>query len=231
MSELKDYFADDNYSLEGDKFTVADVHTIPMDADGNDVGWVLHAGTGRINLAVLTSELPSGEDCSFVGPVYSYYEFISNDFKRLTNQEWREMNGAAPAYRPTFTNYYMADKNGNKPGGEHTNLYLKTVGIEEEYPIYDNKLSINVAPNPFSNNVMFSFYISSEMANKAAEFSIYDLNGNIVKTIINEPLFHNNYSIVWDGTNTSGAKVPQGAYIYSMRLGEQIETGTVNLVR
>jgi len=218
-------------ATETDKFTVADVHTIPTDADGNQVGWVLHAGTGRINLAVITSELPSGDKCSYVGPVYSYYEFLSNDFKRLTNQEWREINGAAPAYRPTFTNYYMADKDGNKPGGEHTNLYLKHVGIDDETPDFDNQLTINVAPNPFSNYVMFSFSISSELANKNAEFTIYDLNGNIVKTIINEPLFHNNYSLVWDGTNTAGAKVPQGTYIYSMRLGEEIKTGRVNLVR
>lgn len=231
-TNLHRYKGSDESSTEQDKFTVADVHTIPTDESGNDVGWVLHAGTGRINLATITSDLPSGKQCSYVGPVYSYYEFISNDFKRLTNQEWREMDGAAPASRPNFTKLYMADKNGNKPTGEYTSLYLKQYSdIEDELPKYNNQLEVNIAPNPFSNRVIFSFYISKEMTSSTTEFSIYDINGNLVKNLINQPLFNNNYSIIWDGTNKTNELVSQGIYIYSIRIGEHYKSGTVTLVK
>jgi hypothetical protein len=34
--------------------TIADVHTAPTDAGGNERGWVLHAATGRPMLMVFT---------------------------------------------------------------------------------------------------------------------------------------------------------------------------------
>ena len=40
--------------------TIADVHTAPTDAGGNDVGWVLHVGTGFPRLMVVTAETCTG---------------------------------------------------------------------------------------------------------------------------------------------------------------------------
>ncbi len=230
--KMQEYIEKKDASTEQDKFTVADVHTIPMDETGMDVGWVLHAGTGRPNLAVINTKLSSGENCAFVGPVYSYYEFISNDFKRLTDQEWREMNGSSPAERPDFTRYYMADENGNPYEGEETTLYLKYhTGIEDDKPISTSKLKVTATPNPFSNVVLFKFNITKEMADKYSEFKIFDLNGNLVKSIINGHLYSNNYSLIWDGTDELGQQLAQGTYIYSFQVGNEFVSDKITLIK
>ena len=68
-------------------YIVADVHTSPTNETGTRVGWVFHVGTGPLDLAVLTAENAAGEDISYVGPVSSYYETVTTNFKRLTDEE------------------------------------------------------------------------------------------------------------------------------------------------
>jgi hypothetical protein len=231
VTELSSYYYNDSASTEQDKFTVADVHTIPMDEFQNEVGWVLHAGTGRINLAVITTELPNGETCSFAGPVYSYYEFISNDYERLTDQDWREMDGE-PAYRPEFTNLYMANKNGESPTGNFVSLYTIPAGVEDETPMeYDTEFSVSACPNPFSNHVVFKFRLSGENANQNVEFNIFDINGRRVRTLVNQHLYANNYALVWDGMSDGGTQVLPGVYTYTVQIGDIVESGKVTMVK
>jgi hypothetical protein len=213
-----------------DDFIVADVHTIPTNEAGYMVGWVLHAGTGRINMAVITAPTPDGGSRSYIGPVYSYYEFISNDFKRLTNEEWREMDGA-PAYRPAFTNLYLADKSGNNPVGKKVSLFSVPSSIKEELPKNDDYLNLSCYPNPFSNSTVISFTINKDIADKIIELNIYDISGNLIKSLINQKLIANNYSMVWDGLDNQNKKVNSGTYIYSIKTGAKVHSGKVNLVR
>ncbi len=215
---------------EADKFIVADVHTIPTDEGGNEVGWVLHAGTGSVNLAVITAPTPQGGFRSYVGPVYSYYEFISNDFKRLTNEEWREMDGA-PAYRPAFTNLYLANESGESPVGDFVTLLLEKTSVEDNNVIRNLGVNLKCSPNPFSNMTVFTFTVNKEIADKQAELKIFDLEGNLIKTLINQALVNNNYSIPWDGTDNLKRAVLNGTYIYSLVIGNNKNTGKVNLVK
>lgn len=70
--------------------TIADVHTQPTDAGGNEVGRVLHVGTGDARLMVVTVETCSGPR-AYAGLVSSYYERIEEDWKRLTDPEWEDI--------------------------------------------------------------------------------------------------------------------------------------------
>ena len=83
-----------------DDFIVADVHTQPTDESGNVVGKVLHVGVGKVNIGVFIVESPSSgfEKMAYVGPVMSYYQKVTDNFKRLTDSEWADMinNGTAP---------------------------------------------------------------------------------------------------------------------------------------
>ncbi len=101
--------------LKEDK-VVADVHSAPTDEFGNMVGWVLHVGTGPINLGVFVAEAPDNKSIAYVGPVLSYYEHITTNFKRFTDEEWKEIYNVAPSLRPSFVNLYLADTNGVSKG-------------------------------------------------------------------------------------------------------------------
>jgi hypothetical protein len=87
-------FFDREESLKFDP-TIADVHTQPTDEAGNPVGRVLHVGTGRPRLMVVTIDTCSGPR-AYAGVASSYYERVTEDWKRLTDQEWAADVGNQP---------------------------------------------------------------------------------------------------------------------------------------
>lgn len=68
---------------------IADVHTQPADEGGAIVGRVLHVAVGEPRMMVITVNTCSGPR-AYVGPVFSYFEKITEDFERLTDSDWAE---------------------------------------------------------------------------------------------------------------------------------------------
>ena len=71
-------------------------------------------------------------------------------------------------------------------------------------------------PNPFNPTTTISFSVAQE---SNVSLKIYDINGSLVKTLVNEHKAAGTYSHVWDGRNDSGLKVSSGIYIYRMVSG------------
>ncbi|MDH5672693.1 MAG: DUF3160 domain-containing protein [Myxococcales bacterium] len=67
--------------------TIADVHSQPTDEAGNEVGRVLHVGTGMARLMVVTADTCNGPR-AYAGLASSYYEKVTEDWQRLTDEEW-----------------------------------------------------------------------------------------------------------------------------------------------
>jgi hypothetical protein len=79
-------FFDPGQSLEADP-TIADVHTQPTDEGGNDVGRILHVGTGNARLLVTTIETCNGPR-AYVGLASSFGQTVEENWTRLTDPEW-----------------------------------------------------------------------------------------------------------------------------------------------
>ncbi len=77
-------FFDDGLAFDP---TIADVHTQPTDECGNDVGRVLHMGTGAARLMVVITEGCSGPR-AYAGLASSYFEKVTEKYERLTDPEW-----------------------------------------------------------------------------------------------------------------------------------------------
>ncbi len=92
-------------------YLVADYHTTPTDCAGNIMGWISHAGTGPVDLAIVTAALPDVNTAVFVGPVMSYFEYRTTDFQRLTDEEW-EITFLQEATRPDWTSSFLANESG-----------------------------------------------------------------------------------------------------------------------
>ena len=83
---------------------IADVHTQPTDEAGNDVGRVLHVGTGQPRMIEVRIEHDRGAHArTYRGFVSSYAEVITDHFRRLTDHEWREMRTPAPPWLDAIT--------------------------------------------------------------------------------------------------------------------------------
>lgn len=74
---------------------VADVHTQPTDEVGNEVGRVLHVGTGLPRQMVVTVATCSGPR-AYVGLASRYHETITENWERLNDEAWAERVGSLP---------------------------------------------------------------------------------------------------------------------------------------
>jgi hypothetical protein len=216
--------------LELQDMTIADIHTAPTDANGNTVGWVLHAGTGPLNLAVVVADLPDGTTTAVVGPVLSYYEYLATNFTRLTDQEWASMYNVAPSLRPSFVNLYLADSAGStKPEG----LSLLTEVKQQPPPaMLPTTLVLRKNfPNPFNSSTIISFTIPAALANSNAELSLYDFQGRLVKRLFSQKFPAGNFATRWDGTSNTGSTVATGVYFYHLVVGNQQQVGKMSFVK
>jgi hypothetical protein len=93
-------FLEPDGALEFDP-TIADVHTQPTDEVGTVVGRVLHVGTGAPRPMAVIAEGCSGPR-AYVGLVSSYYEQTTEDFERLTDQEWKAIVASNPPAAPDW---------------------------------------------------------------------------------------------------------------------------------
>ncbi len=216
-----------NDSFE-DKHLVADFHTSPTDAGGSTVGWVKHAGTGYFDQMVLTATLPDGNKVAFIGPVNSFHEYTTENFLRLTDEEWRS-NYYSQSTRPDWTNLYLADGDGNKKP-----LGLKlTTGVEEDENefIPETHIIVGNYPNPFNPSTKINFTVPYSLTNEYVKLNIYNIQGEQVSTLVNEKLTAGSYFVSWNGRTSAGNSVASGVYIYEVRIGSQFATGKMNLIK
>ena len=81
---------------------VADIHTNPAEQE------VLHVGIGDVNLMIFTNQ-PEGEDpAAYVGPVYSYYEYVGQNMTRLNDDEWSKKIQELSVKPPAWTSSFMS---------------------------------------------------------------------------------------------------------------------------
>ncbi len=222
-----------SFGLSKRDFVVADIHTAPTDEDGGERGWVVHVGTGPVNMAVVTCTLPDGRPIAFTGPVMSYYEHTTGGYKRLTDEEWEKgLYEQSPSLRPALVNLYLAGKNGESRG-ENISLFsvdeVSGSGDEGNEPVAERALSS--FPNPFSTGTTITFDIPPSLAFNEAELAVFDGQGNLVRTLVKDELPAGGFSIRWDGTTTGGAVVASGVYYYRLTVGDTQRSGSVTFVR
>lgn len=94
--------------------------------------------------------------------------------------------------------------------------------IPEDYILEQN------FPNPFNpeTNIKFSLKNPSKV-----KLKIFNLKGQLVKTLISEFYPAGNHHVKWDGKNQLGKKVSSGVYIYRIKVGSFIETKKMVLIR
>ena len=194
-------------SLKEDQ-VVADVHTSPADEFGGIVGWVLHAGTGPLNMAFVVADVAGAGEVLSVGPVLSYYDYVTSGFKRLTDEEWKAEYAAAIAARPSWVNLYLADANGTaRPGGANLLMGIGDQPGGGEVP-QTTRLEQNY-PNPFNARTTIPFVLSDA---SHVTLEIFNALGQKVATLVHEPVPAGRYAVRFDGPDLAS-----GVYFYRLQ--------------
>lgn len=182
----------DNSLAEDKDFTIADVHTQPTDESGARVGKVLHVGTGKINLGIFLAQSPSSnyKPMAYAGPVASYYQKVTANFLRHTDEEWSEMvDSNSVPQRPDWVNCFLANSSGARlPQGRIIDgiKYSTTSVLSGKSVTNSNNLKL------FQLNSSLIFSLTKETP---VQISFYDLRGRLVKKTITKVLSPGNHSI------------------------------------
>jgi len=84
-------------------------------------------------------------------------------------------------------------------------------------------------PNPFnpSTNIKFSI---NDITNPYT-LNIYNLKGQLVKTLVKGNLEKGTHNIIWDGTDDNGNPVSSGIYLYSLSNGKSNQIKRMVLIK
>ena len=87
--------------------------------------------------------------------------------------------------------------------GESKNDILSE--IPKEYKLFNNY------PNPFNPSTTIKYSVP-KVSN--VKLQVYNMMGQLIKTLVNETKAPGFYSVVWNGTNENDSKVASGIYFY-----------------
>jgi len=236
------YGMNSNYQLshltEKD-YLVADYHTTPSDCGGNETGWILHAGTGPVDLAIITANLADGRTVAFAGPVMSYYEYTTTGWQRLTDQEWvgegdcetmftgevceASFKALALASRPEWVNLYLADRKGHSRALGSILSTAVAENREAENQLPTSYFLAQNYPNPFNSRTRIEFNLASD---GYVTLAIHNLSGQQVARLVAERLPAGKYKYGWDAKGMAS-----GVYICKLVTDTNTMTRKMLLLR
>jgi hypothetical protein len=101
-------------------------------------------------------------------------------------------------------------------------------GVEaEEVPAAVDRLYRN-RPNPFKPTTEIRYRLARA---GRVEVAIYDVNGRLVRTLVDGAREAGLHAVVWDGTNDAGSKVGSGVYWSRMRTASYVSNMKVLVLK
>lgn len=78
---------------------------------------------------------------------------------------------------------------------------------------------VGIAPNPFNPQTTIEFALTRP---NLVQLNVYNLRGELVRTLVNNRLESGAYPVVWDGTDSGGKQVASGTYFARLRIGKDV---------
>lgn len=118
-----------------------------------------------------------------------------------------------------MTNYYAVTAlDYHRPPNESQYSDVATsVKITDNELLPENCILQNY-PNPFNSNTVIHYSIAGGVG-KQVTLRIFDINGKLVNTLVDENKSAGDYFIRWDGKNQYGEEVVTGIYFYRIEAG------------
>ncbi|NPD44518.1 MULTISPECIES: FlgD immunoglobulin-like domain containing protein [unclassified Lentimicrobium] len=102
--------------------------------------------------------------------------------------------------------------------------YEVLVNTDEVLPVTFSKFAI--FPNPISTQANIQYHLSNTVH---IELKIYNLKGELIKTLVNKKQSTGTQRIKWNATDKNGKEVSPGLYLIRLKAGKQIMTRSVEV--
>ncbi len=87
-------------------------------------------------------------------------------------------------------------------------------------------------PNPFNPETIIAYAIPAQASGGVhVSLRIYNLQGQLVRTLVNQMQQAGRYAITWDGRNEHGQQVASGTFIYQLHAGNFLQSRKMALLR
>lgn len=96
------------------------------------------------------------------------------------------------------------------------------ISIPKRTKLHDNY------PNPFNPETTIGFSLPEK---SDVTLQIYNMNGQLVKTLANEKKDAGEYKVIWNGTDDAGKSVSSGIYFYRIQTGDYTDIKKAILVK
>ncbi|MDP3025060.1 MAG: FlgD immunoglobulin-like domain containing protein [candidate division Zixibacteria bacterium] len=156
----------------------------------------------------------------------------------VPNQEYASFVQISPAVTFMNSNIFFAWTDNRRAKGY--DVYAKVVdwswtkvGEHENAAIPNSfELSQNY-PNPFNPTTRIQFRVGSlEFGDPLnTTLKIYNILGQLVRTLVDEEKAPGKYEVIWDGKDVSGKEVSSGLYFYQLKTRDYIATKKMVLLR
>jgi len=153
---------------------------------------------------------------------------------------WIDPLGQAPRFEPCRTWMYRERPGHSRDnqwigyGNEMGDWAIKYVidiygtGIEEIEQPYIRFSIFQSTPNPFTERVSLKYQLAQA---SDVYLAIYNLLGQEVRTLLNEHQDSGLHTVIWNGQDNSGGRVPSGTYFLGLQAGQHTATRKVCVVR
>ncbi|MCL2064938.1 MAG: T9SS type A sorting domain-containing protein, partial [Candidatus Cloacimonetes bacterium] len=210
--ELIDYIP--IYIYLPDEIAVAGIGEIAMSVNGKIVGAEPIMGEIiQINGYIMDMDLENAE------VEFLYHEYGSRSEPRTIRNKYLVLNQA----ENVFQNGTLDLNNGSffhvvsfKEGDVHVPEIPERTFLEGNFP------------NPFNPFTTLRYHLSQQ---ENVNLRIYNIRGQLVKTLVNEIQEAGVYSVVWEGDNARGNSVASGVYFYRFETSVGVEVQRMMLLK
>lgn len=160
------------------------------------------------------------DPCDVNSNIFMHPEFVdpqSFDFHLTANSPCLNAGNPDPAY--------------NDPDGSISDIgafYYQQIVDNDAEDIPASGITLTNYPNPFNPSTSIEFNIPQS---GTCSLGIYNIKGELVKTILSDNLEHGKHSLTWDGKNNNNKTSASGIYFYRLKTADQLLTKRMLLLK
>lgn len=160
-------------------------------------------------------------------PVYSRFTPCINSIDDDNSLDMFLSATSSVSYLNTSIPYYSSSWPSQRLNNQKT-------AMTYNFPLNNNDEVVNPMtkltnyPNPFNPSTCISFSLENDTN---VELTVFNIKGQLVKTIHNEYLKKGSHNFVWDGTNQSGNVMSSGIYFYQLKTDTHIMSNKMLLIK
>ena len=186
-----------------------------------------------INYLVVWEDLRSGSSIDLYGAKVNATGGVVDSFA-VSLQSGDQItpglaHGAGSQYLIAYSGF--CDKINNRPANTMRiwgKFYLPS-GIEEARGMKPEAgYRIVIYPNPFTGKTTINYQLTGT---SPVSLKVFNISGQLVKVLVDEPRKAGAYQAVWDGRDEKGKRVPTGVYFCRLQAAEFSATRKVILTR